>query len=256
MSNANRNYLHIIAMLNTAAQHVKDPTVRIDLEGEPRVVFKLRSAESKYAGTVAITDGGPWGNSRWYGYIDARGHWHASAMVTDAVVAIVDAFARDPVAFASNYGHVTRRCCFCNLVIRSKPSLVVGYGPVCAQNFGLPWGTVQMEHSVDAAAGSEAAADDAPRCDQAGLFDVDDTRARRPSWWCVLHDKALAALTHEWRGLADLRVEVGIGAVAFDDLVVAGVAERQDVPLMDGSMCRGSRTEFRRVDAQKKANGG
>lgn len=31
-------------------------------------------------------------------------------------------------------------CCFCGTQITSKDSLAVGYGPICAEKFGLPWG--------------------------------------------------------------------------------------------------------------------
>ena len=31
-------------------------------------------------------------------------------------------------------------CCFCHKELTTKESLAVGYGPLCAEKLGLPWG--------------------------------------------------------------------------------------------------------------------
>jgi hypothetical protein len=38
------------------------------------------------------------------------------------------------------YGHRTGACVFCSHPIDDERSLAAGYGPICAGNFGLPWG--------------------------------------------------------------------------------------------------------------------
>jgi hypothetical protein len=37
-------------------------------------------------------------------------------------------------------GHATSTCSFCQRLLSDERSLAMGYGPICAQNFGLPWG--------------------------------------------------------------------------------------------------------------------
>lgn len=37
-------------------------------------------------------------------------------------------------------GKRSSHCCFCSTTITTNESLAVGYGPVCADRFGLPWG--------------------------------------------------------------------------------------------------------------------
>lgn len=48
----------------------------------------------------------------------------------------------NPLAAARLWGQRTSRCCFCNLPLETPESVTAGYGPVCAENWGLPWGEV------------------------------------------------------------------------------------------------------------------
>jgi hypothetical protein len=41
---------------------------------------------------------------------------------------------------AAAFGKLVGRCCFCSHAIDTPESTAVGYGPVCASKFGLPWG--------------------------------------------------------------------------------------------------------------------
>lgn len=41
---------------------------------------------------------------------------------------------------AAAFGHLVGRCCFCSHAIDTPESTAVGYGPVCASKYGLPWG--------------------------------------------------------------------------------------------------------------------
>lgn len=49
-------------------------------------------------------------------------------------------FADDPAAAAKAYGDATSACCFCAQELTDPRSIHAGYGPVCAENWGLPWG--------------------------------------------------------------------------------------------------------------------
>lgn len=41
---------------------------------------------------------------------------------------------------AAAFGHLVGRCCFCSHAIDTPESTAVGYGPVCAGKYDLPWG--------------------------------------------------------------------------------------------------------------------
>ena len=45
----------------------------------------------------------------------------------------------DAVAAAA-FGQITGHCVFCSRLLTDERSITVGYGPVCAEHNGLPWG--------------------------------------------------------------------------------------------------------------------
>ena len=49
-------------------------------------------------------------------------------------------FADDPARVAGEHGRLTGNCCFCHHTLEDARSTAVGYGPVCASHYGLPWG--------------------------------------------------------------------------------------------------------------------
>jgi len=52
----------------------------------------------------------------------------------------------NPIEFGKLYGQQYSFCCFCGTEIITVESLTVGYGPICASNWGLPWGSVINEN--------------------------------------------------------------------------------------------------------------
>lgn len=66
----------------------------------------------------------------------------------DARPALVDAlrrFACDPVKAAKLYGTETGACCFCGRELTDPQSVAVGYGPICADKWGLPHGDLDLQ---------------------------------------------------------------------------------------------------------------
>lgn len=49
-------------------------------------------------------------------------------------------FCKDPLAGVKMKGQRYNSCCFCRQQLTNAASLFAGYGPTCADNFGLPWG--------------------------------------------------------------------------------------------------------------------
>ena len=50
------------------------------------------------------------------------------------------AFLANPEATAKAYGKLTSNCSFCGKELSDERSIRAGWGPTCAENFGLPWG--------------------------------------------------------------------------------------------------------------------
>ena len=129
---------------NATTSKLKKPRVKFNVDGQV-VQLHLAGMASKYAGQIIVSDGGPWGASLFFGTINKQGEWLHSKKVTPQVAEIVKGFASDPAGFASKYGKKSGQCCFCGLTLETPESTAVGYGPVCAKKFALPWGKVEVQ---------------------------------------------------------------------------------------------------------------
>lgn len=90
-------------------------------------------------------------------YITARGmvvgyRGPTSERVLDALLAI----AADPAKVAGQNGIATGTCAFCGRALSTRESRSVGYGPECAEKWGLPWGDTSVADAADAAAKAAA----------------------------------------------------------------------------------------------------
>jgi len=91
---------------------------------------------------------------KWWGRVEAG----ETTVSEPAILAEVVAFFKDPVGSAKLHGTQTGSCCFCGRELTTKESVAVGYGPVCADKFGLPWGDETVKtHVVEDLAPAEAA---------------------------------------------------------------------------------------------------
>jgi hypothetical protein len=115
--------------------------------------FRLSVAgiKAQQPGSINVTDANPGGFETrvWFGRIALNGAWQPSRKVGDttAVEAALALFNADPAAAAAQYGHDVGACCFCRRELTDERSVSVGYGPICADKFGLPWGEVAKPES-------------------------------------------------------------------------------------------------------------
>lgn len=130
----------IISLLTKAGERLKHPKVRLITESGLKVVLKIAGERSKYNGSVMVTDGGPFGANVYYGRISPEGEFNPSGKITDEVTAVLKMFAVDPAGTGAMIGKKFGHCCFCSRQLDTKESLAVGYGPVCADKYSLPWG--------------------------------------------------------------------------------------------------------------------
>lgn len=129
----------INALFDKAAIKLKRVKVKLATENSP-VVFARAGAMSKYSGQIMITDGGPFGDNVYFGRIDTNGEFFPTRNADDSVKGLIREFADNPSDTAGKYGRLTGGCSFCNKPLKDERSTSVGYGPVCAENFGLNWG--------------------------------------------------------------------------------------------------------------------
>ena len=109
-------------------------------------------------GKVYVSDAGEFGSRTDYGYIPVGG---SEIVLRDEVapeIALaVAAIAADPVTAIVRYGHLTGKCSFCSRPLTDGGSIEHGYGPICAEKYGLPWNS-----ATNRALRAKVAADPAP----------------------------------------------------------------------------------------------
>lgn len=77
------------------------------------------------------------------GKVDPKGVLHMASSAREShgdVFQALEAFALNPAEQAAAYGKATGNCCFCSQQLTDARSVTVGYGPICADKWGLPWG--------------------------------------------------------------------------------------------------------------------
>lgn len=136
----NVDFKPIQDLFDTAARRLKRVKIKTQDATGQAVVFNRAGPNSKYAGQIMITDGQPFGQNKFFGRIDTTGEFFATRAATQTVCEAVEEFSNDPAGAASRYGRLTGGCSFCNHSLKDERSIAVGYGPVCARNFGLKWG--------------------------------------------------------------------------------------------------------------------
>lgn len=58
----------------------------------------------------------------------------------DYLIPTIRNMAENPLKVALAYGKQTGHCCFCGIDLTDNRSVTMGYGPICAGKYNLPWG--------------------------------------------------------------------------------------------------------------------
>jgi hypothetical protein len=143
----------VINLFAVAAQNLKYPKIRLVTPEGQHLVLSVAGPQASQPGTVNVTDGGKHFDTRkWFGRVSPAGRWEPSkkfgAETAASVGAMMAALALDPDKVASDYGRLTGQCCYCSKGLDDSRSVEVGYGPVCAKNFGRPWGKAKKVATV------------------------------------------------------------------------------------------------------------
>lgn len=133
----------LIAYFDRAAEAgLQYPKMKLTAGGHPLVLSRC-GPRSKHHGAINVTDGGSFEDGRWFGRIARDGSFTAGQACYGDVLAVLRALAADPVKTSALYGQRTGSCCFCRRHLEDYRSVAMGYGPICAEKWGLPWGEVE-----------------------------------------------------------------------------------------------------------------
>ena len=131
------NLKGIVQMMEAANSKIKYPKISFE---NANLRLSLAGNRAKIPGSVSVTSNAGYGKNEWYGRILADGTYQPSAKTTDDVQDFLTNLCNDHVSVVSEHGHKTGNCCFCSRPLETEASTTAGYGPVCAQSYGLPWG--------------------------------------------------------------------------------------------------------------------
>jgi hypothetical protein len=137
----------LVTLFERAHAHLKYPKIEFQIDGQT-IRINRAGERSKSPGTLHVAAGGY--GSQYFGSIDTDGNFAARNDCPEFVRAALTEMASDPAKFAHKHGTGSGRCIFCQLKLTDSRSLLQGYGPVCAKNWGLAWGDGRELHSVEA----------------------------------------------------------------------------------------------------------
>lgn len=132
------DFNRIARMFAKAGETLLYPKIRLVVDAASNTYMRLHVSgpNSRYAGQIAVTTEG----GEYVGRIDKQGQFFTRTTTPAAVLNGLKRFTENPEKVASEYGKLTGHCCFCMRALSDARSTEVGYGPVCADKFGLAWG--------------------------------------------------------------------------------------------------------------------
>lgn len=140
------NFLPTLIMFRLAGGKLKNPKIRlvteenefIQLDFNPELTRQVKVYQGGWAGH---------GQRRFIGWIKEKDSQtfltpYRKGDFTPDIVDCLQNFAKDPLQAAKAAAMKLSACCFCGQRLSDEPSKEVGYGPVCAESYLLPWGTI------------------------------------------------------------------------------------------------------------------
>jgi polyhydroxyalkanoate synthesis regulator phasin len=115
------------------------------------LLFSLAPAHGHNAGCVYVKgEKDAYGDRPYLGKITPEGKFFAGRGVEDEVKQRIAEVGADVVGSAKAHGAQHGNCCFCSRDLTTNESVSNGYGPICADRYGLPW--IVREEFIEAKA--------------------------------------------------------------------------------------------------------
>lgn len=124
----------VTSMMEKASTKLQKPRIRILGEKNQELSLYPANSTGSRAGYIFIYADNENGC---LGTIDKKGTFTPRLNCPEWVLPALKKFADNPHEAAQNYGALTGRCCFCYQHLTTETSLSLGYGPICARNYGL-----------------------------------------------------------------------------------------------------------------------
>lgn len=125
------------------------------------LVFSMAGDGSKNPGMIYVKGGTAY-EAPYYGKVDQNGDFFPARSLDGEVQQRIVSVGQDVLSAARAHGAQHGKCCFCNRALNTNESVSMGYGPICAEKYNLPWevseefleAKAQLKEANDAAAAS------------------------------------------------------------------------------------------------------
>ena len=130
-----KGFARIQAMFAKAKESLKKPKIVLqNNEGEEvKISLAPDSGRNKDFIYIKIAE-------NYAGKISPDGEFFPVQSCGAGTIKYLESFSENPEIIAAKYGRLTGSCCFCARHLTDDRSVSVGYGPICADRFGLKWG--------------------------------------------------------------------------------------------------------------------
>lgn len=128
------------ALFQKAKGKLKFPKLFLTTASGRAVKLYIAGPSSNAPGAINVIEAK---TNTYLGRVHKDGQYKMPRLSTDPqedVEQLLAGFAANPAAMAAAYGKHTGNCCFCGKELTDPKSVKVGYGPICADHWGLPWG--------------------------------------------------------------------------------------------------------------------
>jgi hypothetical protein len=152
-------------MFQIARTHTQWPKIRLALNNIGNTTLQLSVAgnHASFPGSINLTDGNRFNANIYYGRIHLNGKLelrNTASKLGEEIISSLDLFCLDPAKYGKAFGDKTGCCMYCAKKLTNPKSVLVGYGPICAANYGLPYNELLMSrcmtHKVDTAVDLDA----------------------------------------------------------------------------------------------------
>lgn len=135
MSYDQNTFNELFSLLRKARNSIKYPSIRMVTTDGSKVQIFL--AVKDYIGLKV--------DGVYQGKILDTGKFFWYPVSMDSIKQEIEAFCKIPTHAAKVNGQKYGHCCFCKQELTNAISVYNGYGPICADNYGLPWEAPEVE---------------------------------------------------------------------------------------------------------------
>ena len=133
------SYDKLFDMFDKAGMKLKKPKMFFKVNG-----LNLKLYPGKATDSINVCTQNPYKSIGWIkrgsAQFNRSKYYKDNEAFIGLILPFMELLAKNPESTAVRYGKLANSCCYCNLTLTDPKSVTAGYGPKCAENYGLPWG--------------------------------------------------------------------------------------------------------------------